>query len=80
MPCLYVLMFGHLELVHCHGGAQLLLPRAMARGAAASTAGRRCAEDDSQNEGQRERGGHVERAHFLQSSANPMLCISFHPN
>jgi len=72
-PSLYVLIFSHLELVHCHGGAQLLLPRAMARGAAVSTAGRCYAEGNSENKGQRERGGRVERETFSPNLSQPYV-------
>jgi len=72
-PSLYVLIFSHLELVHCHGGAQLLLLRAMARGAAVSTAGRCYAEGNSENEGQRERGGRVERETFSPNLGQPYV-------
>ena len=65
--------FSHLELVHCHGGAQFPLPRDMARGATVSTAGRRCAEGDSENERQRERGGLMERDTFPPDLGQPYV-------
>jgi len=61
---LYTHIFSHLELVHRHGDAQLLLPSAPDRDATVSTAGRPCAEGHSENEDQRERGGHAERETF----------------
>ena len=69
----YVLIFSHLELVHCHSDAQLLLPSAPDRDATVSTAGRPCAEGHSENEDQQERGGHAERETFSPNLGQPYV-------
>ena len=71
--CVHV--FSHLELVHRHGGAQLLLPRAPARGATVSTASRRCTEGGSEKAGQWEQGGRgaCGARHFFQDLGQPYI-------
>ena len=82
MRRLYPLVFSHLELIHCHGVAQLVLPWALAKGATVSPAGRRCAGGYSENGDGRKRGGRVERDTFprrLWPTPYFILCISFQP-